>query len=460
MDPHDVVSAWQEIFQTIIRILERTAASTPTQPSGSNHNGSSHVRGKSFSSHSDTNISRKTTYKNRIFQYGSDGNHSICATGDAHITFGYCTFIGQKNTNDFFLLAQHNSHIEFRNCTFVSCNRFCQLRNSCKVTFLNCEFENCLDTIVQTQPLSDARVILRGCAWKVTGPNCTDDASERIAFHANGDGPIVFDGCHFKQSVPLSEHFELVRAEEGSDILYSGCTFSDVTFPVFTTAMIDCTFESCRCRLITNTRQWSPLPALVENCTFTKCSTCICAGFHAEINQCLFSECSGQLICSFHPLGGVRIMDCDFVRCYSHGTEPDFLIAIDRRCVSTSKINKVSNCYFEDCSYANWPLIGDLGKTDKGYVGVIMGCKFVGCGHDESQIIHNVVQTDNYCGSFASGDIGHYVRQSSKFLISDCTVDGEILNRNVSKTKYDTYDEFRYSANLAEIRRKIKECSQ
>lgn len=460
MDPHDVVSAWQEIFQTIIRIRERNAASTPTQPSGSNHNGSSHVRGKSFSSHSDTNISRKTTYKNRIFQYGSDGNHSICATGDAHITFGYCTFIGQKNTNDFFLLAQHNSHIEFRNCTFVSCNRFCQLSNSCKVTFLNCEFENCLDTIVQTQPLSDARVILRGCAWKVTGPNCTDDASERIAFHANGDGPIVFDGCHFEQSVPLPAHFELVRAEDDTNIFYSSCCFSDITFLVHATAMIGCTFESCRCRLITNTRQWSPLPALIENCTFSNCSTSICAGFRTEINQCMFSECFGNLIRSSHPLGGVRVMDCGFVRCASSDSESGSLIAIDRRCVSTSKINKVAGCYFEDCSYADWPLIGNLSKTDRGYVGVIVNCKFVGCGHDTSEIIDGVVQTDSYCGSFSSGDVGHYVRRYDKFSVSNCTVDEVILSRNISKTQYDTYDEFKFSANLAAIRRKIKECSQ
>lgn len=153
-------------------------------------------------------------------------------------------------------------------------------------------------------------------------------------------------------------------------------------------------------------------------------------------------------------------MHCGFVRCTSSDLVSDSLIAIDRRCVSTSRINKISNCYFEGCCYANGHLIGDLGKTDKGYVGVIMDCKFVGCGHDESQIINNVVQTDNYCGSFASGDVGHYVRQYSKFLVSDCTVDGEILNRNVSKTKYDTYDEFRCSANLAAIRRKVKEGSQ
>ena len=153
-------------------------------------------------------------------------------------------------------------------------------------------------------------------------------------------------------------------------------------------------------------------------------------------------------------------MDCGFVRCYSSDSVPGSLIAIDRRCVSTSKISKISNCYFESCCYANGHLIGDLGKTDRGYVGVIMGCKFVGCGHDESQIINNVVQTDNYYGCFASGDVGHYTRQYSKFVISDCAMDGQPLNCTAGETQYDTYNEFKCSANLAAIRRKIKECCQ
>lgn len=153
-------------------------------------------------------------------------------------------------------------------------------------------------------------------------------------------------------------------------------------------------------------------------------------------------------------------MDCGFVGCASSDSVPSSLIAIDRRCVSTSKINKISNCYFEDCSYANGHLIADLGKTDRGYVGVIMGCEFVGCGHDESQIINNVVQTDNYYGCFASGDVGHYMRQYSKFVISDCAMDGQPLNCTAGETQYDTYNEFKCSANLAAIRRKIKECCQ
>lgn len=455
MDPHDVTSAWEEIFQTIMRIRERNAASTPTQPSGPNHNDASHVRRKSSSS-SYTNITHRKTYKNRVFQYGSDCSQSMCATGNAHVTFVSCTFIGQRNPASFFLLGQHNCHIELRNCKFILCNRFCQLSNSCKVTFLNCEFENCLDTIAEIQPLSGARVILRECTWKITESNCTDDSSESIAFHANGDEPIVFAGCHFEQSIPQSEHFELVRTEEDTNIFYSSCRFSDITFPIRATAMIGCTFESCRCRLITNTRQWSPLPALIESCTFSKCSTCICADFRTEINQCLFTECSGNLIRSSHPLGGVRIMKCGFVKCISSNTVSRSLITIDRRCVSTSKINKIASCYFEDCCYESGPLIGDLGGTNNCYVGIIMDSRFVTCGHNESQIINGMVQTDNYCGSFASSDVGHYVRQYSKFVISNCTLDGDVLNHNISKTSYDTYDEFECSANAAAVRKKIK----
>lgn len=460
MDPHDVASAWQEIFQTIIHIRERNADSASTHHSGPNNNGASHAKGKSVSSSPYTNITHNTTYKNRVFRYGPDGSHSICATGDAHITFDYCTFIGQKNTNDFFLLAQHNSHIEFRNCTFISCNSFCQLSNSCKVTFLNCEFENCLDTVVETQPFSNARLILRGCTWRITEKNCSDGTSESIAFYACSEEPMVFDACHFEQLAPTSKHFRLIQAEEETNIYYKACRFSSITFPIHATAMIGCTFESCRCRLITNTRQWSPLPALIENCTFSNCNTCICAGFRTEVNQCLFSECSGNLIRSNHPLGGVRIMDCGFVRCSSSDSVPHSLIAIDRRCVSTSKINKVSNCYFEDCRYKNGPIIGSLSITDKGYVGIIVGCRFIGCPDGASSVIGGVAQTDNYFGSFSNGDVGHYVRQYDKFIISNCTVDGEMLNRSVSKTRYDTYDEFKFSANLAAIRRKIKECSQ
>ena len=442
MDPHDVSSAWHEIFQTISQLRERITTSTVNTLSSS------------------SNITHNTIHRNRVFQYGSDCSRSLCVTGDAHVTFVHCTFTGEKAARNFFIFGQHNSHIEFRNCKFVSCNHFCQLANSCKAIFLNCEFENCLDTFFETQPLSEARLILRGCTWKITESNCTDDVSESISFRVDGDEPIVFDKCHFEQSVPRSEHFKLVGAEEYIDIFYSACSFSNITFPIHATAMIGCTFESCHCNLITKVKQWPSLPALIENCTFSKCSTCICAGFHTEINQCLFSECSGQLIRSSHPLGGVRIMDCGFVRCTSSVSEPGSLIAIDRKCVSTSKISKISNCYFEGCRYANGHLIGNLDKADKGYVGVIVDCKFVGCGHDESQIINNVVQTDNYCGSFASGDVGHYVRQYSKFLVSDCTVDGEILNRNVSKTKYDTYDEFKCSAKVATLRNRIKECLQ
>ena len=459
MDPHNVASAWQEIFQTIIRIRERNAASTPTQPSGPDHNCASHAKGKSSSFHSDTNITHNTTYKNRVFRYGPDGSHSIYATDDAHITFGYCTFIGQKIANDFFLLAQHNSRIEFRNCTFISCNSFCQLSNSCKVTFLNCEFEDCLDSVVETQPFSNARLILRGCTWRITEKNCSDGTSESIAFYACSEEPMVFDACHFEQHAPVPKHFRLVQAEEETNIYYRDCSFSGITFPVLTTAMIACTFENCCCSIITNARQWSPLPALIENCTFSKCSTSICAGFRTEVNQCLFSECSGNLIRSNHPLGGVRVMDCGFVRCSSSDSEPSPIIAIDRRCVSTSKINKVSNCYFEDCCYQNEPIIGSLSITDKGYVGIIVGCMFIKCTNDASSVIEDVARTDNYFGSFSSSDIGHYVRQYDKFIISNCTVDGEMLNRSISKTQYDTYDEFKYSANLAAIRRKLKECS-
>ena len=382
MDSYDVASAWQEIFQTIVQLRKRNIASTLNTLSSS------------------SNITHNTIHRNRVFQYGSDCSLSFCVTGDAHVTFVHCTFIGQKSASNFFLLGQHNSHIEFKSCKFISCSNFCQLNNSCKATFLNCEFENCLDSFVETQSLSDVIVILRGCTWKVTDSNCTDDASESIAFRANGDEPIVFDECHFEQSVPLSEHFELVRTEEYADIFYRGCNFSNITFPIHATAMISCTFENCHCSLVTKGKQWSPLPTLIENCTFSKCSTCICANFHTEINQCLFSECSGQLIRSSHPLGGVRIIDCGFVRCTSRSTDPDSLIAIDRRCVSTSKINKIAGCYFEDCYYANGQLIGDLNETSKGYVGIIVDCKFVRCNHAESRIIDGIVQIENFCGSF------------------------------------------------------------
>ena len=264
MDSHNVASAWQEIFHTITQLRKSVSASTLTTLSSA------------------LNIARNTVHKNRVFQYGSDCSRSFCVTGDAHVTFVHCTFIGQMAATNFFLLGQHNSQIEFKNCKFISCNHFCQLTNSCKTTFLNCEFENCLDSFVETQPISDAKLIMRGCTWKVTDSNCTDDVSESIAFRVEGDGPIVFDECNFEQSVPLSEHFELVRAEGDAAIFYNNCRFLDVTLLIRVAAMIGCTFENCHCNLITKAKQWSPLPTLIENCTFSKCSTCICASFHTE----------------------------------------------------------------------------------------------------------------------------------------------------------------------------------
>ena len=404
----------------------------------------------------DSNIScaGKVSFHNCTFNCDIPQNReciTILPLGE--VVFKSCTFKRSHSNSGLFLSGNKGCLVSFVDCTFVECNNFVRLDDCARVEFTRCKFQDCIDAVVKASVQPETRFAFSSNTWYVTTPPEQQKAS---AFTLLGENRLfIFENCCI-QYAGTDSSYSLITVPQNS-LCLSNCSFDGSTFPVHALMVIGCTFRNCRNVLVTNSVASVLYPSLIENCRFIQCSECIQAGADTEILHDTFIACTGTLIRPASKLGHVCIADCTFSDCRINSCKAA-CIELDRDCsIITGKINKMENCTFENCRAEKGNLIGYQNEITPGYVAVISNCCFNGCsGGENGNLIGQKVSARNFYGKAQSYQIYTFYRERTKFILTNCCIDGDTVLDNTPKTQYDTYDKAKCAARRGLLKERIE----
>lgn len=397
----------------------------------------------------------KAEFYGCTFLYDSpEGNTCIEVSPSGEIVFKKCTFKRMCPDFGLFLCGNHGYRATFIDCSFDDCNVFARMDNFSEITFTGCKFLNCTMAALKASLQPETRIVFNNTTWYAAVP--PEPCSPGAFIFLGENQLILFEACHYIQRTKIDHDYSIITAPPRS-VCFLNSEFDGITCATHALAAIGCTFRYCEEALFTDDMQAAMYPALVENCHFTHCGTCIQAGAGTEILHSTFTSCTGTLIRSVSKLGHVHIADCVFSECLVN-TPKSASIELDRdgSCMA-GKINKMENCTFENCHAESGSLIGYRNEITPGYVAIIANCQFNGCSTGaDGELIGYKVPTRNFCGAVQSHLIYTFYREHEKFIVTDCRADNEQLPDNTPKTQYDTYNETQCVARRALLKEKVR----